>query len=826
MDNGNLKLVLDRLKGVKRSGKGWQALCPAHDDRKQSLSISKGDEKQVLLYCHAGCETESVVEAMGLKMSDLFPPQEEPLKKRGCLTETYDYHDADGKLLHQTVRYAPKGFSQRRPDDNGGWIWSLQGIKPVLYRLPQVMVAIAKGEAIYLVEGEKDADNLRKIGFTATCNPMGAVKDKHDKRWRDSYTEALKSADIVMLPDNDNAGHRHAQIVAEKLYAKSASIKIVNLPGLGNGSDVSDWLDGGGTADELKRLVAEAPEHKPTKGKAESGDKVPVDGKKHEEKPSHSQKLMKMADEAELFHTEDGEAYASFEVNGHRETWSISSKNFKEYLLHSFYLKEGKPPSAQPLQDAIGVLKAKAKYEGPEEKVFTRIAAYDGAIYLDLANAGWEIVEIKPEGWRMMKNASVRFRRTKGMLPLPRPLPGGSIEDLRPLVNLSSDSDWRLFVAWLIGALRPTGPYPILVLQGEQGSAKSTLARIARALVDPSLAPLRTTPRDERDLMIAAKNSWILSFDNLSGIKPWLSDALCRLATGGGFSTRELYSDSDEVIIDAMRPVILNGIHDLATRADLADRSLILSLPPIPDEKRSDEKRLWEELEKNRPRILGALFDAVSTALGNVDRVELACKPRMADFAMWAIAAERALPWTAGAFMEAYTGNRQEAVELTLESDAAIVALRAMLEQRDKWEGTAAELLTELEDHAPEAIRKSRSWPKSPSAMSSRLKRAAPFLRVVGLDIEFYQQAGSGSRKLISVRKRGDILDANDADDAEKARNRMIKGIEGASVQKIGDKIATHLVATPGKECVDSVESDANLPGYSKRSNRYCEELF
>jgi hypothetical protein len=194
------------------------------------------------------------------------------------------------------------------------------------------------------------------------------------------------------------------------------------------------------------------------------------------------------------------------------------------------------------------------------------------------------------------------------MLPLPTPsLPGG-VEELRRFINIREEDEasWRLLLAWILQALRPKGPYPVLILQGEQGSAKSTVERLLRALVDPSTAPLRTTPRNERDLIIAATNSWCAAFDNISTLRPWLSDAYCRLGTGGRFSTRELYTDSEEVLFDATRPVILNGITDVATRPDLLDRGLIVTLPPIPEEKRKPEAELWRDFEKARPKRYSA----------------------------------------------------------------------------------------------------------------------------------------------------------------------------------------------------------------------------
>jgi hypothetical protein len=250
------------------------------------------------------------------------------------------------------------------------------------------------------------------------------------------------------------------------------------------------------------------------------------------------------------------------------------------------------------------------------------------------------------------------------------------VEELGQFVNIREEDEasWRLLLAWLTQALRPKGPYPVLILQGEQGSAKSTVERLLRALVDPSTVPLRATPRNERDLIIAATNSWCAAFDNISNLPPWLSDAYCRPSTGGGFSARELCTDSEEVLFDATRPVILNGITDVATRPDLLDRGLIVTLPPIPEEKRRPEAELWRDFEKARPRILGALFDAVSGALGAVESVRLEGMPRMADFAVWATAAEESLGWEPGAFMDAYTGNRKEATESVLEADPVAAA--------------------------------------------------------------------------------------------------------------------------------------------------------
>ena len=356
------------------------------------------------------------------------------------------------------------------------------------------------------------------------------------------------------------------------------------------------------------------------------------------------------------------EGYAEICVNDHNEIWLLKSKEFRNYLSKAFYDQHAKPPGSQGLQNALAVLQGNAQFDSPEKSTFVRLAEHGGSIYLDMCNDRWEAIEINSQGWQIVKVPPVPFRRPRGMLALPEPLRGGHISELRNIINVRKDHDWVLIVSWLIGAFSPSGPYPILLVHGEQGSAKSTTARILRELIDPSAAPLRTLPRSERDLMIMAKNAWIIAFDNLSGVKPWLSDALCRLSTGGGFSTRGLHTDSDEVIFDAERPMLMNGIDNIANRQDLASRSLVINLPRIPADKRKLENDLWRELDEMKPKILGSILDTISFTLGNMQNVRLDSYPRMADFAKWVVAAEPNLPWENGKFLKYYQDNGQTCI--------------------------------------------------------------------------------------------------------------------------------------------------------------------
>ncbi|MBI4564392.1 MAG: hypothetical protein HY716_06835 [Planctomycetes bacterium] len=458
------------------------------------------------------------------------------------------------------------------------------------------------------------------------------------------------------------------------------------------------------------------------------------DGLPDEEPPSERRTqagiLVALADDADAFHTPEARGYVSVPVGKHRETYPIRSKSFRLWLQRRFYQAQGKPPSNQAVTDALDQIEAKAIFEGPEEPVHVRIGEARGNIYLDLGDPEWNAVEITPSGWRVIKNPPVRFRRPKSLMALPQPVAGGSVGELRAFINVPDESSWVLMVAWLVGAFFATGPYPILILIGEQGSAKSMAARFLRWIIDPSIAPLRTMPRDERDLLISAVNGWALVFDNLSSLSPWISDALCRLATGGGLGTRELYTDLEEILLDVRRPVILNGIENVASRDDLRERSIIVTLPAIPPEERRDETAMLAEFDKARAAILGAVLDAVSVALRRRREIKLKRLPRMADFALRVTAAEPALGWTEGTFMAAYEEHESNASSEAVAFDPFAQFILGRAERG--WFGTAGQLLKELREEDSEGGFKNGIFPNTPRKLADRLRRIAPNLRKTG----------------------------------------------------------------------------------------------
>jgi hypothetical protein len=330
------------------------------------------------------------------------------------------------------------------------------------------------------------------------------------------------------------------------------------------------------------------------------------------------------------------------------------------------------------------------------------------------------------------------------MLPLPIPTPPGNLGKLRDFVNVT-DEAWPLLLAFLVGCWGP-GPYPVLSLTGEQGTGKSACAQVLKKLVDPNKAPSRTQPREDRDVMVSATHNHLLAYDNLSDLPVWLSDLLCCITSGTGYSKRAMYTDFDEVLLTAQRPVVVNGIAETVQRSDLLDRSLLLTLEPIPEGKRQAEKEFWDDFTAARPGILAGLCDAVSAALRNLPHTHPDRLPRMADFAKWVIAAESALGWEAGTFLQAYTENRAEAHSLALEGNTTASRLIGYMEKTPLWEGTSSELRELLYPELGLKQEPPKDCPKNARALSALLKRIAPNLRAQGLDVDFSRRGEKRDR--------------------------------------------------------------------------------
>ena len=480
---------------------------------------------------------------------------------------------------------------------------------------------------------------------------------------------------------------------------------------------------------------------------------------------------------ATLFHDASREPYATIRTAGHHENHHIRKRSFSLWLRLLWFARyrekaahneneEGglggllgplttaasPAPHVQAVRDAIAQLEGLAVFEGNEHQVHVRVAPFgDNHVYVDIGDEDWKAIEITPNGWKVVTDPPVRFVRAPGMLPLPTAIPGGRLFSLRQFVSCT-DPDWPLLAGFVASLFIPKGPFAILNLLGEQGSAKTSSARFIRRLVDPYSPLDRGRPRNEHELAIAAEWGWVLSYDNLGSIPDWLSDAFCRISTGGGFGARRLYTDDEERRFDAERLIILNGISDIATRGDLLDRSLVITLPRIAVVR--DHAEIEAEFEKAWPSLLGACLDAAATALARRDEVKLSETPRMADFARWATAAEPALGLADGEFLSAYLANREAGHRTAVEADPVAVAIESMIVDKGIWKGTATELLELLEQIVSDHTVRSKEWPKAANALGNRLRRIAPDLRKLGVDINFPSSRTHGRRLTITNRRK------------------------------------------------------------------------
>ena len=464
--------------------------------------------------------------------------------------------------------------------------------------------------------------------------------------------------------------------------------------------------------------------------------------------PSAATRLIDMVTDdnsVDLFHTPDGDAFATVPYDGHRETLRLNSARFKHYLSHRFYGDCGSAASSKAISDAINVFSGMATFDGSELEVNLRVAAHEGSIYVDRGCPSWDAIEVSSSGFKLVSDPPVKFWRPKGMLGLPVPTPGGSIDDLRSVVRLSDDS-FLLLAGVLLSYFRASGPYPITILTGEHGTAKSTTADVMRRLIDPRTVQRQGDPKNVEDLMVMARNNWIASYDNLSALPQWLSDGLCRLSTGGGMSTREHYTNGEEFVINAQRPVIINSIVDVATRPDLLDRAVVIELEPIPENERRDETEFWGEFDSKRPQILGSLFEAVSCALRRLPEIKRANKPRMADFAKWVTAAEPSLKVPDGKFISVYQGNLHEASGALLDSVVAQAVIK-LVDTALAWEGSPTQLYTTL---SAKVGGQQELWPGSAAKLTGELLRIAPVLRKVGYR---YENRRASGRRLVRLEK-------------------------------------------------------------------------
>jgi hypothetical protein len=662
------------------------------------------------------------------------------------------YTDANGQPLHWRIRLKNTDTGEKwiRPMKWDGNIYTMgepdyPDGKP-LYLLYDL--AARTDEQVEIVEGELCVDALSKVGVLATTS--GAADSAVKADWG-----PLAARSVRIWPDNDEAGHRYAEAVAEALLALGCTVRKVdvaalNLPTKG---DAVDWLTANPNATALDIAAL------PTLDLSSSIADDPVgttvtDTPDEDEGGNQSQASALVAfveAQVELFHDQNSEVFAQDLIT--RETRRLDSRQFRDWLVANFYQTTGKSPRDQSVREALSTLSGLGRFNGECRAVHVRVGQQDDAYFLDLGEPGQSrVVRIEAGRWEIVSDAPVRFIRPETLRPLPIPLHGGDLNVLWRSVNIPEDA--RLLVlAWLCECLRPDTPFPVLELIGEQGSAKSTTQSMLRRIFDPNACDLRAAPKTVEDVFVSAGANWLVSYENISHLSAPMQDALCVLATGGGFAKRKLYSDADESVIVVKRPVVLNGISVAVTAQDLIDRTLSVETPVITV--REETTDLWRTFNAEHGRLLGALLDVMAAAMARLPDVQLppAERPRLAEFARFGMAVAEALGKSGSQFMAQFNASRQESIARTIDASPVAVALIDWFDARGKRTATMAIKTMFQEIEAKFRPPGTDAWPRSAKGFADALRRAAPALRQMGIECRSLGKTGSYYQWEIKARE-------------------------------------------------------------------------
>ena len=473
--------------------------------------------------------------------------------------------------------------------------------------------------------------------------------------------------------------------------------------------------------------------------------------------PSQAQILVGMAEDTyRLIRSADGRAYAVPKL-GPQIAVPLASKSensLRARLAASLHRQTGQVASGSNLSDALTVLMGEASELDPRP-VWLRVGEHSGTVVVDMGTETGQCITITPRGWTVEASSPVIFRRSELTHPLVQPERGGTLDGIRALINLPGE-DYRLAIGWVVAAYLTGIPHPILLVQGEQGTAKSNLIRTLLALVDPQPAAERTPPKDNREWAIFARASWAFGYDNITDIPPWLSNALCKGVTGDAVLQRVLHSDDDIGVYSFQRVIALTTIairHEVA--GDLADRIMLVE-PEVIDKRRT-EADVAAARAAALPGALGTVLDLVAGVLAELPGTSVENAPRMADFAKVLAALDQVTGWQT---LASYRAKVASLALSLIEGNTFAYAIYRLATlpslgglDPGPWEGTAGELLDTLRRICTEARMKASDLPEDVRAVGKQVREIAPSLRKAGIDI---RPRKSGPRRLLRITKTGD----------------------------------------------------------------------
>ena len=457
---------------------------------------------------------------------------------------------------------------------------------------------------------------------------------------------------------------------------------------------------------------------------------------KNEDKKGQIDILIDIVEDIETYRTSMDETYVTIQIR--ENNVNVKSERFKKWIVSQFYNIESKIPTNDNIAKIILLLESRAMNELNEVLVERRCATVDNCIYYDLKDDSCNVVKVSRDGWEIIKDPPVIFARTKTMYRQVTPERNGNLDILDKWFRYKDENHLILQKVILVASLIPNIARPIQVLHGEKGSSKTSTMKLVRDIIDPAIVPVVSIPKTIDDLAVYISKNYVPCFDNIDTISNQVSDLLCIAVTGGGHTKRKLYTDDEEQVMFFQRFIVLNGINVVATRPDLLDRCILLELERIPPNERKEEKVLREEFDKDKPIILGAIFETLSKAMSIYDQVELNNLGRMADFTRWGYAIAEVLGIGGDKFLEAYLNNQNNANIEALESHPVGFAMYKFMEDKTVWSGSPTKLLSELEIVAGfEKIDTTNSnWAKTPNVLSRRLNEIKSNLLDLGIEFE------------------------------------------------------------------------------------------
>lgn len=475
--------------------------------------------------------------------------------------------------------------------------------------------------------------------------------------------------------------------------------------------------------------------------------------------------------ETELFFDDYADkAFVTATIENVEHTMAIGSKAFIDWLSFTYYNKTkcqsefGSSASESNIKQACFALAGIAKYDFAKKRAYLRVAQTENAHYIFLSDEKMQVVELTADGWTVLPQSPVKFWKTGAMKSLPIPVSGGDVNELWNFLNIP-EKERPLVLAWMLEALRSDSKKPVLAITGVQGTAKSSTHDKIRQLIDPNVVNLRVAPKNREDIFVSAGCNWLVSFENISCLRADMQDAICTLATGGGFAARTLYTNTEETIISVQRPVIINSIPVVVTAQDLADRVIAVELQPIAYKEDKELNAAWEQ---RKPVIFGALLDLLVKVIVKLPDVVLVNPPRMADFTRLGEAMMQIDGFEAGHFTDLYYENRSRSVTHALSSSPVALAICDMVENHTNpslivFRGTMQELLNKL---SAENTSGYENFPRTARGLGDVIKRQSPALLISGIQITVGSNVEriNGTRGIVvEIRK---VLRSKKADEA------------------------------------------------------------